>query len=308
MTTFYYYHEDFLLHNTGNNHPESADRLLAINALLKTLNGLIEITPIKREDSLDLVKLVHSNQLIDWVNHLKKNTGTVVDKRNDVVLSPDTAEVALLAVSACCDAVDQVITGHAQNAFCAVRPPGHHATPSESKGFCIYNNIAIAASYAIKKYNLQRVAIIDFDVHHGNGTQDAFYDNPKVFFSSTHEKGIYPYSGGINETGKYQNILNVPMQAGTDSNEFRKIYIEKIFPRLEAFNPEIILISAGFDAHEDDYLGSIKLQYDDYAWITRELVAIANKYCEGKIVSILEGGYELDSLAKSVKSHVIELL
>jgi len=308
MTTFYYYHEDFLLHNTGKNHPESADRLLVINSSLKTLNGLIEITPIKREDSLDLVKLVHSNQLIDWVNHLKQNASTIVDKRNDVVLSPTTASVALLAVSACCDAVDQVITGNAKNAFCAVRPPGHHATPSESKGFCIYNNIAIAASYAIKKYNLQRVAIIDFDVHHGNGTQDTFYDNSKVFFSSTHEKGIYPYSGGINETGKDGNILNIPMQAGTDSKEFREIYTEKIFPKLEEFNPELILISAGFDAHEDDHLGSIKLQYDDYAWITKELVAIANKYCAGKIVSILEGGYELDSLANSVKSHIIELL
>jgi acetoin utilization deacetylase AcuC-like enzyme len=306
VKTLYYSHADFLLHDTGISHPESVDRLRSIASALDApeFSGLIRASPPPGTEQQ--IRLIHTKAHIDTVfNAVPQHGLHYLD--SDTVLSPGSGKAALRAVGAVCDAVNKILAGEADNAFCAVRPPGHHAEAERAMGFCLFNNIAIAAEYARTHHQLKRIAIVDFDVHHGNGTQAAFYEQPAVLYASSHEVPHYPGTGYPSETGA-GNIINVPLAAGDSGLEFRQKYSRIILPALRAFKPELILVSAGFDAHKDDPLASIRLVEDDYRWITQELMEIAGIYCGGRMISILEGGYNLKALAASVAVHVKTLL
>jgi acetoin utilization deacetylase AcuC-like enzyme len=306
MTTLYYTHPVFLEHDTGLGHPESAERLRAID---KALSGPRFATLQRREaprGSREQVRLIHSDKHIERVFAAIPRIGFgYLDA--DTVVSPDSGEAALHAVGAACAAVDAVCTKQARNAFCAIRPPGHHAEPDSAMGFCLFNSIAIAAEHARRQHGLKRVAVVDFDVHHGNGTQKAFEKNPDVLYCSTHQYPWYPGTGRASETG-VGNIVNVPLSAGSGSREFRAGMNDKILPAVDRFAPELVLVSAGFDAHRDDPLADLNLTEDDYAWITAELMKLAGKQAQDRVVSVLEGGYDLAALGKSVAAHVGALL
>ncbi|MDO9168800.1 MAG: histone deacetylase family protein [Methylobacter sp.] len=306
MKTLYYSHPDFLFHETGTGHPECADRLRSIEQALAApeFSGLTRQSPPLGTERQ--IRLIHSQFHIDTILKAIPVQGEhYLDQ--DTVLSPGSGLAAFRAVGAVCDAVDKVLTDKADNAFCAIRPPGHHAEPEQAMGFCLFNNIAIAASYALHHYQLERIAIVDFDVHHGNGTQAAFYHQPKVLYASSHEMPHYPGTGHPAETG-VGNIINVPLTAGDSGVEFRQKYRRIILPALKNFKPDLLLISAGFDAHKDDPLASIMLVEDDFKWITEELMTIADSCCKGRIISALEGGYHLKALAASVAIHVKTLM
>lgn len=306
MKTLYYSHPDFLLHETGAGHPESADRLRSIEKALATpeFSTLIRQSPPLGTEQQ--IRLIHPQSHIDAiVAAVPKQGEHYLD--HDTVLSSGSKQAAFRAVGAVCNAVDKVLTGKADNAFCAVRPPGHHAEPGMAMGFCLFNNIAIAAAYARQQYQLERVAIVDFDVHHGNGTQAAFYNQPNVLYMSSHEMPHYPGTGHPTGSG-IGNIINVPLASGDSGVEFRQKYGDIILPALRKFNPDLLLISAGFDAHKDDPLASIMLVEDDFKWITEELMIIAGSCCKGRIISALEGGYNLKALAASVAVHVKTLM
>lgn len=308
MNTLYYYHKDFLQHDTGLGHPESADRLNHINDALEDakFDALKRISPGMRQDVTELIHLVHSQEMIDKVVQ-KISSDKVLILDQDTMLSSGSANAALLAVSAVCDAVDKICNKKAKNAFCAVRPPGHHAEPNKSMGFCLFNNVAIAAKYAKKVYRLKRIAIIDFDVHHGNGTQAVFYKDADVFYASTHEMPNYPGTGYASESG-VGNIVNVPLQSRETGQQFREKYSKIIFPALKKFAPDLIILSAGFDAHKDDPLASIQLECSDFQWLTEEIMKVADLCCGGKLISVLEGGYNLYALADCVRTHIEALL
>lgn len=308
MTTLYYTHDDFLYHDTGANHPESAARLQSINNTVNTLQSdyLSKIEPVSAQTAHDLITLVHSPQ------HLHKILDAIPQQGYayldaDTVVSPRSGRAALLAVSTICTAVERILSGQADNAFCALRPPGHHAEPDHAMGFCLFNNIAIAAAHARKNLGIGRIAIIDFDVHHGNGTQQAFFQQPEILYASSHQMPFYPGTGFPAETGA-GNIINVPLAAGDGSQLFRDKYLNIILPAVERFHPELILLSAGFDAHKDDPLASLRLETDDFYWVTRQIMEIADRCCSGRIVSSLEGGYHLQALGESAAAHVKALL
>lgn len=305
MRTLYYSHPDFLFHNTGPGHPECADRLRSIEKALAApeFSNLIRLSPPLGSEQQ--IRLIHPQLHLDTLLEAMPEQGEYY-LDHDTVLSPGSKQAAFRAVGAVCDAVDRVLTGTADNAFCALRPPGHHAEPQLAMGFCLFNNIAIAAEYARRQHRLERIAIIDFDVHHGNGTQAAFYRQPNVLYASSHEMPHYPGTGHPSETG-VGNIINVPLAAGDSGIEFRQKYSNIILPALKKFRPELVLISAGFDAHKDDPLASIGLVEDDFKWLTEQLMAIADSCCNGRIVSALEGGYNLKALAASVAVHVKSL-
>jgi acetoin utilization deacetylase AcuC-like enzyme len=309
MATIYYHHPDFLKHDTGDGHPESPQRLQSIDKALTSsgFEGLVRVKAPLHDKAEVRLKLIHQQTMIDRVLKQQIAPHHYLPLDYDTILSTGSAHAALLAVSAACDAVDKVCTKQAQNAFCAVRPPGHHATPIQSMGFCLFNNIAIAAEYARQHYHLQRVAIVDFDVHHGNGTQAAFEHNANVFYASSHQMPHYPGTGRPQDNG-VGNIVNVPLHSGESGESVRKKYSNIILPAVRAFKPELLLISAGFDAHKDDPLAEVELVEDDYRWLTEELLAVANQCCEGRIISLLEGGYNLEALANSVAVHVKELM
>lgn len=309
MTTLYYSDAVFLQHDTGLGHPETAARLTAIDKALKgdKFNLLQRLNAPEREDTQKNIGLIHNPALLkSLLETVPKNDYAVLDG-GDTILSPNSIDVAFKAVNTVCDAVDKIMTKKAANAFCAIRPPGHHATPSVAMGFCLFNNIAIAAEYARKKYGIKKVAIVDFDVHHGNGTQAAFEKNPEVFYASSHEMPNFPHTGYPQETG-VGNIVNVPLHSGEAGESVRKKYSEIIFPALKAFKPELLLISAGFDAHKDDPLASVRLVEEDYRWLTLQLLEVAETFCEGRLISALEGGYNLEALGSSVAAHVSALL
>ena len=293
-------------HNTGQDHPERADRVTVVIEQLKKnrSRNLIWKKPLKFD--FKYLELTHDKRYLDDINGSFPAKG-VNFLDGDTILSPGSKEATIDAVGSIITAIDGVMKKELKNAFCAVRPPGHHAEKQKAMGFCVYNNVAVGAYYLLEKYKLKKVAIIDFDVHHGNGTQDIFYDNEKVLYISSHQYPYYPGSGSANEKGNKDNILNVPLNAGTQPHEFLNAY-DSIFKKLKKFKPEFILLSAGFDAHKDDPLAQINLESKDYYTLTNRILTLSKKLCSGKVVSILEGGYDLNALKESVDYHVKSLL
>jgi len=293
-------------HNTGDGHPEKIDRVTVVIDNFKKLDNkdLIWKKPSKFDRSL--LELTHNSDYINFVEKSFPEKGlSFLD--GDTIVSPGSKDATSDAVGSIITAIDGVQNKNFKNAFCAVRPPGHHAEKNKAMGFCIYNNVAVGANYLINKYKLKKVAIIDFDVHHGNGTQDIFYDNEKVLYISTHQYPYYPGSGTNDEKGKHNNILNIPLPAGTTSEEYLNAY-EFVLKKIKEFRPEFILLSAGFDAHKDDPLAQLQLESKDFYSITKRTLELSKQYCDGKVVSILEGGYDLLALQESTEMHVKALL
>jgi len=298
--------DTYLNHNTGHNHPERADRVTVIIDHLKKLESKNLVWEKPKNFDHKYLQLTHDN---DYLNNVKDSFPSegfnFLD--GDTILSPGSKEASNDAVGSIITAIDGVVKKKFRNAFCAVRPPGHHAEKKKAMGFCVYNNVAVGAYYLLEKYNLSKVAIIDFDVHHGNGTQDIFYNNEKVLYISSHQYPYYPGSGAVNEKGINDNVLNIPLPAGTKSHEFLNAY-DNIFKKLKNFKPEFILLSAGFDAHKNDPLAQINLESKDYFTLTSRIMILAKELCEEKIVSILEGGYDLNALKESVDFHIKSLI
>ncbi|MBL6799926.1 MAG: histone deacetylase family protein [Candidatus Pelagibacter bacterium] len=293
-------------HNTSDGHPEKIDRVTVIINNFKKLDNkdLIWKKPSKFDRSL--LEITHNSDYINFVEKSFPEKGlSFLD--GDTIVSPGSKDATSDAVGSIITAIDGVQNKDFKNAFCAVRPPGHHAEKNKAMGFCIYNNVAVGANYLINKYKLNKIAIIDFDVHHGNGTQDIFYDNEKVLYISTHQYPYYPGSGTNDEKGKHNNILNIPLPAGTTSEEYLNAY-ESVLNKIKEFKPEFILLSAGFDAHKDDPLAQLQLESKDFYNITKRTLELSKQYCDGKIVSILEGGYDLLALQESTEMHVKALL
>ena len=293
-------------HNTGEGHPEQIDRVSIIIENFKKINNRNIIWKKPSKVKNDILKTTHSSEYIDFVkNSFPDNGISFLD--GDTVVSPGSKEVTIDAVGSIISAIDGIQNKEFKNAFCAVRPPGHHAEKNKAMGFCIYNNIAVGAHYLLEKYKLNKIAIIDFDVHHGNGTQDIFFNNEKVVYISTHQYPYYPGSGAENEKGKYNNILNIPLPAGTTSQEYLNAY-EFVLKKIKQFKPEFIMFSAGFDAHKDDPLAQLQLKSNDFYNLTKRTLELSKLYCDGKVVSILEGGYDLNALKESTEAHVKALL
>ena len=302
MTTLLYTHPACLEHDPGPYHPESPARLRAVLAALDAP----EFAALDRREApeavIDDIARVHPRGFVERLLAAVPLSGHVgVDA--DTVMSPASGRAALRAAGAVVAAVDAVVAGDADNAFCAVRPPGHHAEPGRAMGFCLFNNVAIGALRARRAHGIARVAVIDFDVHHGNGTQARFRDDASLFYASTHQFPLYPGTGAASETG-IGNIVNVPLPPGAGSREFRFAFDREILPALDAFRPEMLLISAGFDAHKSDPLAQLRLADSDYAWVTEQLLQLAERHAEGRVVSTLEGGYDLDALASSAAAHL----
>jgi len=293
-------------HNTGEGHPEKIDRVTAVIDNFKKIDNkeLIWKKPTKFDQSF-LIN-THSSEYIDLVSKSFPENGLAF-LDGDTVVSPGSKEATKDAVGSIITAIDGVQQKEFKNAFCAVRPPGHHAEKDKAMGFCIYNNVAVGANYLIEKYKYNKVAIIDFDVHHGNGTQDIFYNNEKVLYISTHQYPYYPGSGSDKETGKFNNILNIPLEAGTTAEQFLNAY-ENVLKKLKEFKPEFLLFSAGFDAHIDDPLAQLRLSSEDFYHLTKRTLEVSKSMCNGNVVSILEGGYDLRALQDSTKRHVDALI
>ncbi len=293
-------------HNTGDGHPEKIDRVTVVIDNFKKLDNkkLIWKKPNKFENSF-LIK-THTSNYIDQVNKSFPKKGyNFLD--GDTVISPGSKDASKDAVGSIITAIDGVQNKEFKNAFCAVRPPGHHAEKEKAMGFCIFNNVAVGANYLIEKYKYNKIAIIDFDVHHGNGTQDIFYDNEKVLFISTHQYPYYPGSGSEKEKGNFNNVLNIPLEAGTSAEKYLNAY-ENVLNKVREFKPEFLLFSAGFDAHIDDPLAQLQLSSEDFYKITKRTLEISKPFCNGNVVSILEGGYDLKALQESTKRHVDALI
>jgi acetoin utilization deacetylase AcuC-like enzyme len=293
-------------HNTGEGHPEKIDRVTSVIKNFKKINNhqLVWKKPSNFDNSL----LVRTHSL-DYINFVDQSfpTNGFAFLDGDTIISPGSKDATKDAVGSIISAIDGVENKEFKNAFCAVRPPGHHAEKNKAMGFCIYNNVAVGANYLIEKYKYNKVAIIDFDVHHGNGTQNIFHDNEKVLYLSTHQYPYYPGSGTENEKGKFNNIFNIPLEAGTNSEQYLNAY-EHILNKINEFRPEFILFSAGFDAHKDDPLAQLYLQTEDFYTLTKRTLDLAKKHCSGKVVSILEGGYDLQALQDSTVRHVDALI
>ena len=306
MTTLLFHHESSARHDTGPGHPERPARYRAVMEAL-SVDAFGEV--VRREApeaEREQVARAHSARYVEALLDAVPETGLVrVDA--DTVMSPDSGEAALRAAGAMVAAVTAVMGGEATNAFCAVRPPGHHAEPERSMGFCLFNNVSVGALHARQVLGAERVAVVDFDVHHGNGTQARFESDPSLFFASTHEFPLYPGTGRADERG-VGNIVNVPLEPGSGSTEFRAGMEGAVLPQLRAFEPDIILVSAGFDAHVRDPLATLRLEDDDFAWVTERLCEVADEFCGGRLAATLEGGYDLGALASSVTEHVRVLM
>ena len=307
LTTLLITHPACLSHEMGEGHPERPDRLRAVERVLE--GEAFQMLARDSAPRADIAAVARAHPL-EYVEALRAATPsqghTVIDQ--DTAMSPGTFEAALRSAGGAVFAVDEVMTRKARNAFVATRPPGHHAERTTPMGFCFFNNAAIAARHAQAMYGAERVAIIDFDVHHGNGTQHIFWDDPKVMYASTHEMPLYPGTGSLGERGDHEQIVNAPLRAGDDGEVFREAMETAILHRVEEFAPDLIVISAGFDAHRRDPLGNLRLVEADYAWITRKLMEIAQRRCAGRVVSVLEGGYDLEGLGHSVAAHVTALM
>ncbi|MCS6778878.1 MAG: histone deacetylase family protein [Geminicoccaceae bacterium] len=302
----FYTHPASLEHDTGPGHPERPDR---IRAILKAVADAAIPGLVRREApeaDLEAIRRAHPEPYpsriraaIPWSGHAYLDPDTVV--------SHGSWKAALTAAGGAVAAVDAVLAGEDARAFCCLRPPGHHAEPARAMGFCLFDNVAVAALQARSVHGIERIAIVDFDVHHGNGTQAIFWNDPKTLFVSTHQWPLYPGTGRETETGVANNIVNVPLPPGTDGKAYRAAVEAKVLPRLEAFAPELVLISAGFDAHARDPLANFELLEEDFAWITQRLVELAERHARGRVVSVLEGGYDLEGLAASVVAHLLAL-
>jgi acetoin utilization deacetylase AcuC-like enzyme len=302
----------FLKHDTGKQHPEKPDRLRAISTRLDRAGLLKKCTAGTYEPlTEEAVGKLHAAKMVVAVEQLAAHGGGRLEA--DTVVSPDSFTVALAAAGACVAAVDAVLTGKAHQALCLVRPPGHHATPTRSMGFCLFNNIALAARHATRTHQLTRVLIVDWDVHHGNGTQDIFYEAPDVAFLSIHRygSGFYPGTGAANETGRGRGLghtRNVPVKFGTSRRDYHAAFTSALAKAADRFKPELVLVSAGFDAHAKDPIGSLGLEVEDFATLTQEVFGVAKAHAKGRLVSCLEGGYHLEMLAESMQAHLEELL
>ena len=306
MTTLLYTHSICAEHSAGDYHPERPERLHAVLAAL----GADEFAALERREApiIDVAEIAR----VHPPAHVKRILDNVPASGHahldpDTAMSPASGEAALRAAGAVSAAIDAVMAGEADNAFCAIRPPGHHAEASKAMGFCLFNNVAVGAEHARAVHGLDRVAVVDFDVHHGNGTQHSFEKDAGLFFASSHQMPCYPGTGAAGETG-VGNIVNAPLAPGSGSVEFREAWEKTIIPALSNFAPELLIISAGFDAHADDPLAQLRLVEDDYAWVTVKLLEVARTCCGGRVVSSLEGGYDLDALAASAAAHVKVLM
>jgi len=307
MTTLLITHPASLNHLNGTGHPERPDRIRAIESVLaqeKFQTLVREQAPL---GDLETAALCHPMEYILEIRKVAPKEG-MVQLDADTSMSPGTFEAAMRAIGGTTHAVDEVVGKKAANAFVAQRPPGHHAETIRPMGFCIFNHAAIAARHAQKKHGLHRVAVVDFDVHHGNGTQEIFWSDPTLMYCSTHQMPLYPGTGAVNERGDHDNIVNAPLRAGDGGEQFRAAMEARILPRLSSFGPELIIISAGFDAHKRDPLANLQLVEEDFGWATRKIMEVADKTAEGRVVSVLEGGYDLEGLSKSAAAHVIALM
>jgi acetoin utilization deacetylase AcuC-like enzyme len=296
-----YTHRACLAHDTGPGHAERSERLDAVTqALRDAFPDALDWIDAPRATTEQLLR-AHDSTLLQTVLETAPSQRVMLDP--DTVLSPDSAEAALRAGGAAIAAVDAVLSGEARRAFCAIRPPGHHATRDTAMGFCLFNSIEVAALHALDAHGLSRVAIVDFDVHHGNGTQAIFERDPRVLFLSSHQMPLYPDTGFAHERG-VGNVLNAPLPPGAGGEAFREAWDSTLLPALDAFRPELLLVSAGFDAHRRDPLAQLQLEADDYAWLTARLVELVNAHAGGRIVSLLEGGYDLQALRESSVAHV----
>lgn len=306
MTTLLFTHDAYADHETGRMHPEHPAR---IQAIWKALDNPV-FDKLERRDApraaVEQIARVHPETYIAGILEAIPETGMAA-LDGDTFLSPGSGEAALRAAGAAVAATDAVLGGEAANAFCAARPPGHHAEPDRAMGFCLFNSVAVAARHAKAEHGLSRVAVMDFDVHHGNGTQAAFWDEPSLLYTSTHQMPLYPGTGAATERGQ-GNIVNAPLAPMSGGPEFRQAMSDRILPALAAFRPELLIISAGFDAHRDDPLASLMLDVEDFVWATAELMRVADEVCGGRVVSCLEGGYDLEALAQSVGAHVKQLM
>jgi acetoin utilization deacetylase AcuC-like enzyme len=307
MTTLLLSHPACLDHLTPMGHPERPDRLRAIERALEDE----KFQTLAREPapmaSLETIALAHPMDYVEQVRDASPMEGMVrIDA--DTTMSPGSLEAALRAAGGAVQAVDEVFAKKVSNAFVATRPPGHHAETATPMGFCLFNNAAIAARHARKHHGAERVAIVDFDVHHGNGSQDIFWNDASVMYCSTHQMPLYPGTGAVSERGANNTIVNAPLRPGDGGEKFREAMETTILPRLDGFAPDLIVISAGFDAHMRDPLANLNFLEPDYAWVTQKLMAVADRRANGRVVSLLEGGYDLEGLAKSVAAHVTALM
>jgi acetoin utilization deacetylase AcuC-like enzyme len=307
VSTLLISHAACLDHVTPLGHPERADRLRVIERILEHERFMtLERDQAPRAD-LDTIALAHPRDYIDGLVAASPETG-MIQIDSDTTMSPGSMEAALRSAGGAILAVDEVMPRKVANAFVATRPPGHHAETARPMGFCFFNNAAVAARHAQKRWGAERVAIMDFDVHHGNGTQDIFWRDPTVMYASTHEMPLYPGTGAMNETGDHDTIVNAPLRAGDGGGEFRDAFEIVVIPKLMAFRPDLVIISAGFDAHVRDPLANINLVEADFAWATRRLMEVADATCGGRVVSLLEGGYDLEGLSRSVAAHVMTMM
>ena len=308
MTTLQITHSSFINHDTGEWHPERPERMKAIEQALSSARFQNLITVEAPAATPDQVARAHPRAYVDQLEKKQPKTDLIALDDGDTIISPGSWEAALRAAGAAIYGVDEVMQGKANNAFCCIRPPGHHAEIAKAMGFCLFNNAAVAAFHAQAVHGAERVAVVDFDLHHGNGTQAIFWHHPSMFYASTHEMPLYPGTGGITERGETGNIVNAPLRAGDGGAEFREAFEAVVLPSLRRHAPDLLIISAGFDAHHLDPLGNLNLFEDDYAWVTQKLIDVARERCGGRVVSVLEGGYDLSALGRSVAVHVQTLL
>lgn len=309
MATRLYEHPIFLEHITPEGHPERPDRLRSLNIALEHPNFERLVRKQAPQANEDAVLLAHpESHLLSVMRQIPEDEGEINRIEADTYASPKSLQAALTGIGAAMAAVDDVFKGEADNVFVASRPPGHHAETEKAMGFCLFNNAAIAARHAQKVHGAERVAIVDWDVHHGNGTQDIFWNDTSVLFCSTHQMPLYPWSGDKNETGVKNNVVNAPLSPNTGSDHFREAFKSRVLPAIADFSPDLIIISAGFDAHHRDPLAQINLMGEDFDWATGRILEMADKYAGNRVVSLLEGGYDLEGLAESAAMHILRMM